>query len=197
MMAVVGWARAEIARRLWKLGVYRPPDRYVLEDEILPALARDPSVTRVLFVGVGWFTKDYPGLVAGKAFATIDPDPAVARFGGAPHAVGRVQDLAHHFTGTTFDAIVLSGVIGWGLNDAVEVDRALAACAAALRPEGWLVLGVNELRATHVDPAATGASRAFEPRPFGPRAVSRIVVAVPFKDRTHTYLFWQKRATAP
>lgn len=192
-MGLIRWARAEVCRRLWKLGVYKPPDRHVLEGEILITLARDPDVTRVLFVGVGWFTAPYAALLPGKTFSTIDPDPAVARFGGAPHAVGRVQDLERHFPGATFDAIVLSGVIGWGLNDAVEVDRALAACAAALRPEGWLVLGVNEFRSTHVDPAASAASRAFEPRPFGPRAVSRIEVAVPFKDRRHTYLFWQRR----
>lgn len=190
------WARAEILRCLWRLGAYRPPDRHILEGEILTTFARDPAVARVLFVGVEWYTKRYPAFFAGKTFATIDPDQAVARFGGDPHVVGPVQDLARHFTGTMFDAIVMTGVIGYGLNDLVEVDRALAACAAALRPAGWLVLGVNELRPTHVDPAASPASRAFEPRPFGPRAVPRLDLALPFKERTHTFLFWQKRAAS-
>ena len=186
------WARAEILRAAWRRGRYLPPDRRVLEGEIFGELARDPAVTRVLFVGVQWYTTRYPEHFAGKMFATIDPDPAAASCGGTPHAVGRVQDLARHFPGLAFDAIIMTGVIGYGLDSRVDVDAALGSCAQALRPGGWLVLGVNELRPGYVDPAAGAASRAFEPRPFGPRAVPRIDLTLPFKERTHTFLFWQK-----
>lgn len=191
------WARAEILHTAWKRGLYQPPDRRVLEDDILAELARDPAVERVLFVGVQWYTTRYPSHFAAatprKTFATIDPEPSVARFGSEPHAVGAIQDLADHFPGVVFDAIVMSGVIGFGLNDPGEVDRALAACESALRPGGWLVLGVNELKPTHVDPNKSPASSSFAARPFGKRRQDRIDVALPFRERRHTFLFWQKK----
>jgi SAM-dependent methyltransferase len=188
------WARAEVLHYAWKRGYYQPPDRRVLEHEILAELARDPAVERVLFVGVQWYTVRYPTHFVGKTFATIDPVPAVARFGGSPHVVGQIQDLAEHFPGMVFDAIVMSGVIGFGLDDPKEVDRALAACAKALRPGGWLVLGVNELKPTHVDPSKSPAARELLPRAFGKRGKDRIDVTLPFRERRHTFLFWQKRA---
>jgi SAM-dependent methyltransferase len=191
------WARAEILHTAWKRGLYQPPDRRVLEHEILGELARDPAVQRVLFVGVQWYTTRYPSHFTGatppKTFATIDPEPKVAAFGGSPHVVGQIQDLAQHFPDTVFDAIVMSGVIGFGLNDPAEVDRALDACAKALRPGGWLVLGINELKPTHVDPKKSPASSQFEPRAFGKRGQDRIDVALPFRERRHTFVFWQKR----
>lgn len=191
------WARAEILHTAWKRGLYQPPDRRVLVHDILEELARDPAVERVLFVGVQWYTTGYPALfqasTPGKTFATLDPEPKVARFGGKPHAVGSIQDLADHFPGMVFDAVVMSGVIGFGLNDPPEVDRALAACEKALRPGGWLVLGVNELKPTHVDPKKSPASASFESRGFGKRGRDRIDVALPFRERRHTFLFWQKK----
>lgn len=173
--------------------MYLPPDRRVLERDILAELAKDPRIERVLFVGVQWYTTRYPGFFGGKTFATLDPEPSVAAFGGTPHAVGQVQDLGTYFPSMVFDAIVMSGVIGFGLDDPREVDRALAACDQALRPGGWLVLGVNELKPTHVDPKKSPASASFEPRAFGERGRTRIDVALPFRERRHTFLFWQKK----
>ncbi len=191
-MNLLAWARAEVLHFAWQRGVYAPPDRRVLEHDILGELARDPQVERVLFVGVQWYTARYPRHFTGKTFATIDPEPQVAKFGGAPHVVGQVQDLAEHFPGLVFDAIVMSGVIGFGLNDPREVDRALAACERALRPGGWLVLGINELKPTHVDPQQSPAAKCFEQRPFGKLDKSRLDVKLPFRERRHTFLFWQK-----
>ena len=189
---VFQWARAEILRAAWRRGLYLPGDRRVLTADILPELARDPAVMRILFVGAQWYTARYAESFEGKTFATIDPDPNAARFGGATHAVGRIQDLAHHFPGAVFDAIVMTGVIGYGLNERADVDLAIAACAAALRPGGWLVLGVNELLPTYVDPAASPASRAFMAEPFGRRASARIDIDLPFKERRHTFVFWRR-----
>jgi SAM-dependent methyltransferase len=190
------WARAEILHTAWKRGLDQPPDRRVLEHDILAELARDPAIERVLFVGVQWYTTRYPSHFATtppKMFATIDPEAKVAQYGGRPHVVGQIQDLEEHFPGVVFDAIVMSGVIGFGLNDPPEVDRALAACAKALRPGGWLVLGVNELKPTHVDPNERPAMRDLEPRGFGKRGQERIDVALPFRERRHTFLFFQKK----
>lgn len=191
-MNPLAWARAEVLHFAWQKGWYQPPDRRVLRDAILGSLARAEEVRRVLFVGVQWYTKDYPGLLPGKVFATIDPEAKLAPFGGSPHVVGFVQDLERHFPGEPFDAIVMSGVIGFGLNDRDGVERALEACAAKLRPGGWLVLGVNELKPTHVDVASTRAIAAFERAPF-PGLGERTDVALPFRERRHTFLFWKKR----
>jgi SAM-dependent methyltransferase len=187
------WVRAEILHSAWKRGLYQPPDRRVLEHEILGELARDPEIERVLFVGVQWYTTRYPTHFTHKTFATIDPEPGVAKFGGKLHVVGQIQDLAEHFPDMVFDAIVMSGVIGFGLNDPAEVDRALTACAKALRPGGWLVLGVNELKPTHVEPKDRAPSAAFEPHPFYATGKTRMDVALPFRERRHTFLFWRKK----
>lgn len=165
----------------------------MLEREILATFAADVAVQRALFVGVQWYTKHYAALFTGKVFASIDPEARLTPFGGEPHAVGSVQDLATHFPGFIFDAIVMSGVIGFGLNDPSEVDKALAACASALRPGGWLVLGVNPLKPTHVDPSKSPASCAFAPCRFGARNLERIDVTLPFRERQHTFLFWQRK----
>jgi SAM-dependent methyltransferase len=187
------WARAEVLHFAWQRGWYAPPDRRVLEHDILGFLARDPQVERVLFVGVQWYTARYPSHFAGKTFATIDPEPKVAAFGGSPHVVGQIQDLATHFPAAVFDAIVMSGVIGFGLNEPKEVDRALDACDRALRPGGWLVLGINELKPTHVDPKQSPAAESFEARPFGALGAARVDVSLPFRERRHTFVFWQKK----
>ncbi|MDB4944953.1 MAG: methyltransferase type 11 [Labilithrix sp.] len=191
----LAWVRAEILHFAWQKGMYVPPDRRVLQRDILGALARDPAVESVLFVGVQWYTARYPESFAGKTFATIDPSPAVARHGGSPHAVGQVQDLAQHFPGQMFDAIVMSGVIGFGLDDPDQVDRALAACAGALRPGGLLVLGINERKPTHVDPRSRPAAEAFEDASFGSLG-ARIDVALPFREKRHTFVFWRKKKGA-
>jgi len=187
------WLRAEVLHAAWKRGLYRPPDRRFLEDTVLRALADNDEVQRVLFVGVQWYTARYAQILANKQFATIDPAANVATFGGEPHAIGYVQDLHNFFTPGQFDAIVMSGVIGFGLNDPRDVDRALGACRLALRDQGWLIIGVNELKPTHVDPAQCPESHGFEPTPFGPVNQSRVDLKLPFRERRHSFLFWKKR----
>ena len=188
------WARAEVLHFAWQQGWYAPPDRRVLEHDILGELARDPGVERLLFVGVQWYTARYPAQFTGKTFATIDPEAKVAAFGGTPHVIGQIQDLAECLPGTIFDAIVMSGVIGFGLNDPEEVARALDACEKALRPGGWLVLGINELKPTHVDPKNSPAAAFFEEKTFGTLGKSRIDVTLPFRERRHTFVFWRKKS---
>ncbi|MBX3186974.1 MAG: hypothetical protein KF819_08165 [Labilithrix sp.] len=187
------WARSEVLHFAWERGWYQPPDRRVLEEEILASLAADPACRKILFVGVKWYTAPYAKAFAGKTFATIDPEPEVARFGGDPHAVDVVQNLEKHFAGTIFDAVVMSGVIGWGINDVPELDKTLTVCADAMRPGAWLILGVNELTPNHVDANATKTIERFEPKAFGKRTSPRIDIPLPFKQKLHTFLFWQKK----
>lgn len=187
------WMRGEVLHFAWRCGLYHPPDRRVLEHYILGSLASDPAIKRVLFVGVQWYTKNYSARFEGKIFATIDPRPSVVRFGGNPHKIGRIQDLSEHFPEPAFDAIIINGVIGFGLNNVADVNSALDACRNALRHDGWLILGINELAMYHIDPAKYAASRFFESCEFGANARERIDIVIPFLEQRHTYLFWRKK----
>jgi SAM-dependent methyltransferase len=179
--------------KAWQLGLYAAPDRRVLENTILPALSAQRDVQRVLFVGVQNYTRHYPALFAGKAFTTMDPDPTVAAMGADRHVVDGVQSLPQHFPPDSFDAIVMNGVIGWGLDRASDIDTALGACAQALRAGGVLVLGVNEQKAGYLDPRGLPAMAGFAPLVFPALATSTLVVETPFLESTHTFMFFQRR----
>jgi hypothetical protein len=168
-----------------------PPDRRLLKEEILPAIASDAAYQRVLGVGVAWYTADDARVFDGKTFATIDTDPTRAAFGAPTHITGDVCDLEKHFA-EPFDVILMNGVIGYGLDAPETVDGALHACAARLRSGGLLVLGVNEEKPTHVDPGRTSAYELFAPAPFGKWSSGRVTIPVPFRERTHTFLFLKR-----
>lgn len=193
------WAKAEVLHFAWKNGRYTPPDRRVLEREILPALAAEPNVDRVLSVGVAWYTQRYANAFENKTFVTLDLDPERAIFaaGGARssrHVVGDLRDLERHVDASEpFDLVLMNGVIGYGLDQRDDVDRALRACAARMRSGGTLVLGINEEKPTNVDPTSVSAYAQFEPRAFGRWSSGRVTIAVPFRERTHTFLFWRRR----
>lgn len=188
------WAKAEVLHFAWKQGRYTPPDRRLLEEVILPGLAAEPGNQRILSVGVAWYTQGYARAFEGRTFATLDLDPSRAAFGGTKHVVGDLRDLERHFEDEeAFDVILMNGVIGYGLDIRDDVDRALRACAARMRTGGTLVLGINEEKPTNVDPSSVAAHALFEPRPFGKWSSGRVMVPVPFRERTHTFLFWRKR----
>jgi hypothetical protein len=193
-MGLIAWTRAEVLHLAWKLGRYTPPDRRVLEREILPALAADPKNESVLFVGVQWYTARYPEIFEPRdRLSTIDMKPELAEFGAANHVVGDVCELEKAFPDKTFDAIVMNGVIGFGLNAPDGIDRALAACAKKLRAGGILILGINENKPTYVDPKSVASAGLFEPCCLG-KWDERVEVEVPFRERSHTFLFWRKRS---
>jgi SAM-dependent methyltransferase len=193
-MNPIRWARAEVLHLAWRNGRYTPPDRRLFEDEILSAIAANDAHQRILSVGVAWYTKGYAKQFAGKTFITLDVDESRAQFATTQHVVGDLRDLERHFDARLpFDVILMNGVIGYGLDTVDDVDRALRECAARLRPGGLLVLGVNEQKRTHVDPDVVPASRLFERTAFGDWMDGRVTVAIPFRERTHTFLFWRRR----
>lgn len=188
------WAKAEVLHLAWRRGRYTPPDRKLLEDTILPGLAAEPSIQRVLSVGIAWYTHRYAAIFERQAFVTIDLDPTRAAAATGEHVVGDLCDLETLFAaGDAFDLVLMNGVIGFGLNAPPDVDRALAAVAARLRPGGTLLLGINEEKPTYVDPASVPAQAAFAPRAFGSWPDGRVTVAVPFRERSHTFLFWRRK----
>lgn len=166
-------------------------DRRLLERRILPYLAATAGFERVLFVGCDWYTRHYSRLFAGRHYWTIELDPARAVYGAeGRHLVDRLERLGRHFEPGTLDAIVCNGVLGWGLNDREEAERSLVACAAALRPGGGLVLGVNETREKRVlDLDASPALALLRPWIFPPLGVS---VHETRTANRHTFRFFAK-----
>lgn len=142
----------------------RTPDRRLLEERILPALAARADVRRVLFVGCAPYTRHYEATFRHAEYWTIEPSPRRRRWGARRHIVDRLEHLGRHVAPASFDAIVCNGVLGWGLDRADAAEAAFAACRAALRPGGLLVLGWNDVRPRNrVVPAALRALAELEP----------------------------------
>lgn len=148
LRAVKNRAVAPIA--LWVLhrfGVHyalRSPDRIFLEQQIIDRLLRAPDIRRVLFAGVEVYTWHYKYLLAGKDFHTIDWDASKKRYGnGKAHVIGSVCDLERLYAEGEFDAVIFNGLVGYGLDSAADVDRALTAAHTVLRDGGILIIGWN------------------------------------------------------
>ena len=125
------------------------PDRAVLERLVLPTFAADPSLRSLLFVGCGRYTRHYAALFAPatERFRTLDIDPRRARYGNTGHVVAALQDVAQHLAPASVDGVVCNGVYGFGIYDRAELDKALRASFAVLRPGARFVLGWNDVAA--------------------------------------------------
>jgi SAM-dependent methyltransferase len=171
---------------------HRAEDRRILDERILPRLATNPRFARVLFVGCDWYTEHVEGLFAptGREYTTIEIDPDRAGHGARRHIVGALADLARHFPEGSLDLIICNGVIGWGLNDPAEIERSMAACAAALSPGGVLLLGWDDV--PEKLPVAIGAIHALRAlHPAAPQGFEQPVIETGTYTR-HTFGFWQK-----
>ena len=120
-------------------------DRFLLEHVIFPELLSRAEVHDVLFVGCETYTATYPSVFADRHFVTIDVDPAKARYGAAQHITDTVAKLGQHLAPASLDAVILNGVIGWGLDRPEEIDQAVQQCFSCLRPGGLFIVGWNDL----------------------------------------------------
>ncbi len=121
---------------------FQSPARSVLENSILPYYALQGSKSRMLFVGIDWYTKHYEKQFKHyEAYWTIDPEPSQKRYGGKNHIIDVFENLNQYFDPPYFDVIICNGVLGHGINDRDAVEKALGVCFAHLRPGGTFVLG--------------------------------------------------------
>ena len=121
------------------------PDRILLEDAIFPKIANNAEYRRVLFVGCDWYTRSYPRLFRKKEFWTMEIDPSKAKYGSKLHIVDGVETIMRYFEENYFDAIIHTGVFGWGLNERRDVEVWFVGCFRCLRPGGMLVLGWDDV----------------------------------------------------
>ena len=165
-------------------------DRYLLEDVIFPQLLADAEIEQVLFVGCAAYTRDYPKRFASKHFRTIDNFIDVARFGSEDHILDSFANLADHVAPATLDAVICNGVVGFGLDDLADANRAFGAAHDCLRPGGWLVYGWNEdPRFLPFRPEDIGALEQFERAAFQPFQDVRHRTYSPFR---HVFDFYRR-----
>jgi SAM-dependent methyltransferase len=166
------------------------PDRVILERLVLPRFAADPSLRSLLFVGCGRYTRHYAALFAPatERFRTIDVDRRRARYGNTGHVVAALQDVAQHLALASVDGVVCNGVYGFGIYDREELDKALRASCAVLRPGGSFVLGWNDVAAfAPFDPleVALGAGFVRDATLLG---TWRVVTDTPTRHTFDTYI---------
>ena len=184
-------ARCHFLLRLWIRGLYTPPDRKILERIFIPNLANDVTCERVLFVGTATYC-NYEYAFKQKEFVTIDPDPVATNGGGARHIIDKLANLGLYYPEDYFDLIILSGVLGWGLNEAAEIEASLMVCFRHLRPGGRMLIGLNETGApAPVCLNAIEALTRFKPTNLPTMSVSRMDFAHPF-DRDFTYAMFKR-----
>ncbi len=159
-------------------------DRRYMTLHILPALA-SAKIQRVLFVGCKAYTARYgkPLIRAGIDYWTTDINPAAAIWGEKDHHI--VCDIAkidHVCPADSFDAVLLNGVIGDGVDDEREMNRTVTAIARILRPNGILLIGWNS-RKKHPNPMKIEAVTTY----FRYECVLPLDVRKVFPNTDHVY----------
>jgi hypothetical protein len=172
---ILGWAMARV------------PDRRFLET-VAFAWLRSSGMRPVLFVGVSRVpdTRRYQELLGPEDYWSLDVDPSAAGWGGRRHVTADLRTWTGGAGGPRFRAVVLNGVVGWGLNSLDDCDAALRTCAGVLVPGGVLVLGWNTPRPP--DPRDAPQLRVlFEPCD-GPAGHF-----MEFPGSDHVIGFWRRR----
>jgi hypothetical protein len=173
---VTGIARAVIPRQIRK-SVYhavldrriaRLPSRRFIHETLLPLLV-GADCANLLFVGIQGYNRQIAGTCArfGLTLWTIDVDPAATCW-GAPgrHILGDVREIDRLVAPHLFDAAIMNGVLGYGVDDAPGAEAAIRALATVVKPNGFVVVGWNPGRvADYRDLAAV--SQFLMPAPVG------------------------------
>jgi hypothetical protein len=168
------------------------PDRFVLEDAIIPYIVKCNEFHKILFVGSDWYTKPYNRYFKNKEYWTIEINPNRKKFGSKRHVVDSLLNLSQHFAPGNFDLIVYNGVFGHGIDSKEATEISFQQCFQCLRPGGMLVFGWNDVTRHKPFPVIEECQnlRQFEPVVFSPLATSQYLVAES-SDR-HVFNFYQK-----
>ena len=140
-------AKSLVPQRLYYwLWSRNKPDRRYMEEILLPGFARlNPS--HVLSVGTQPYLHHYGRYFPSNRceFWTIDIEPELAQFGSPGHHItASVIDVDQHFKPAYFDAILLNGIFGWGVNQPDDQTKTLINLRKIIRPGGVLLIGWND-----------------------------------------------------
>ncbi len=169
----------------WRLGLWTPADRRFLTERIFSFFSSDVSVKRILFVGTHCYTKSYERFFRGQAFVTIDRDPAMSKFGARRHKTLDVTVMDE----SGYDVVLLNGVIGHGLDSNSQIRLAVDKLRAALKPDGWLVVGTN--RDGFTADVETLFAQFFKRVSFPPTAQQVHRFSFPLTSQIHEYRFFR------
>lgn len=159
-------------------------DRRYMTKKILPALALSKP-QRVLFVGCKEYTARYSKRLirAGIDYWTTDIDPSAALWGEkGHHIVCDVAKIDQVCLAESFDAVLLNGVIGTGVDEESEMNRTITAIARILRPNGILLIGWDSLK-KHPDPTEIEAVTTY----FRRKPVLSLPLRKTFPNTDHVY----------
>lgn len=153
-------------------------DRRIFEDVILPHISHEAQYQRILFVGVQLYTRHYErDYFSLKDLCTIDLDPRAARYGARRHIIDSIMSIGAHFGAGTLDAIICNGILGRGLHEEGEMERAtFRACHACLRTAGIFLLGWDESPTRPFSAEEHRPLDGFEPWVFPPLSTARTVI---------------------
>ena len=159
-------------------------DRQYMTENLLPALITH-QVRRMLFVGCKAYTARYSRKLAraGIDLWTTDIDPEAAIWGETGrHIVCDVTKIDEFCAPESFDAVLLNGVIGDGVNEKGAMNRALEAIGHILKPGGLLLVGWNSDK-DHPDPMELAAVSTY----FRRECVLPLPLRKTFPDTDHVY----------
>jgi SAM-dependent methyltransferase len=191
-LSEAGFAARVVRKRLNMPTPLNTTDRMVLEQQILPHYRLNRAIRNILFVGCDTYTAHYQRtLFIDVNYVTIEPDPALARFGATPHhVVAPLEQLARHFPPASFDLIICNGVFGWGLDGLEQCNAAFDQCHTCLRQDGHLLLGWDDVpRRRPIELEQIPSLARFRKYVFPEFGSWRYLTATPFR---HTFDFYQK-----
>ena len=167
-----------------------PPSRRWLESDVLPMLPSS-GFRRVLFVGTAPYTFNYERIFrkAGGVWVTSDANPSARVWGARKHVTAPVQHVDRHFAKAAFDAVIVNGVFGFGVDSDLEMNKSIAAIKRVLRPGGLFLIGWNTDKVTN--PLELEEMR----RGFRPASEIPFPAHCAFAAETHVYEFqiWDPR----
>jgi len=158
--AMPGPIRRRLGALLSRWWTERSPACAYQRQVILPRIA-DRGGT-VLLVGCRSYTAQEPRFLEqrGVRCRTLDIDPVAAKWRArGRHVVAPFQQAPQQFEPAQFDAVLFSGMFGFGVDTIEAQNASLEACAAILKPDALLVLGWNTDRVA--EPATLVNLRAF------------------------------------
>lgn len=165
-------------------------DRSILEDVILPYLAKKTLYRRILFVGCSSYTQWYEEFFNTKEYWTIDPKSVKRKYGSERHVVDSITNVGRYVVKDYFDVIIMNGVIGFGLNRVREIEQAVEACYETLARQGILLVGWNDTtRRTPIDLRSIRALSKFREYYFEPLQACHFRAEGAYR---HTYSFYRK-----
>jgi hypothetical protein len=188
------WIRKGLYHALLDRRIEHLPSRRFIHQTLLPLLV-GADCANLLFVGIQGYNRQIARRCAslGLTLWTIDVDPAAMRW-GAPgrHIVGDVRAIDQQIIPGFFDAAIMNGVLGYGVDDLEGAEAALRALATVVKPDRFVVVGWNPGRVTDYRDLAV-VRKSLVPAQLGGLQASIEFPPDAVQSRAHRYDLYRVR----